>query len=153
MKRLLMRIGLVLALLVAASSCTVEGLKEWYKANGIPYEHLSDAELAAQAAAINAYFAEQFDLMKFDWVLSEDQLYRLRMCESTNNYSAVSSTGLYRGAYQFSRSTWNYVASIHYPKYHGWDPAGAPPKVQDSMTRALWHMQGAAPWPVCGKRV
>jgi hypothetical protein len=153
MKRLLMRLGLVAALLVGASACSVDQLKEWYEANGVPYGHLSEAELAAQAASITQYMLEQAELSKFDWVLNEDQLWRLRQCESGGNYGAVNPSGAYRGAYQFSRSTWNSVAGQHFPKYVGVDPAGAEPKVQDSMARALWHMQGRAPWPHCGKRV
>lgn len=153
MKNVLMRIGLAAAILIGASACSVEGLKAWYDANGIPYAHLSDAELQAQAYAITAYMAQQSELSKFNWVLSDEQLFRLRWCESTDNYNAISSSGTYRGAYQFSQSTWNYVAGIHYPQYVGWDPAFAPPQVQDAMARALWHMQGPAPWPVCGYRV
>lgn len=153
MKKLLMRLGLVAALLVAASACTVDGLKEFYRSNGMPYQHLSDTELHAQAAAINNYMAQQASLSKFDWVLNEDQLWRLRQCESGGNYGAVNPSGAYRGAYQFSRSTWNYVAGMHFPDYYGVDPAGAPPRAQDAMARALWSMQGPSPWPVCGYRV
>jgi hypothetical protein len=152
-KTLLMRVALIGALLVGASACSVDQLKEWYESNGVPYGHLSEGELAGQASAISQFFTEQAELSRFDWVLNEDQLWRLRQCESGGNYSVVNPSGTYRGAYQFSRSTWNYVAGIHFPKYVNVDPASAPPKVQDSMTRALWHMQGAAPWPVCGKRV
>ena len=32
-------------------------------------------------------------------VLTDDELLRLRMCESTDNYQAVSPSGTYRGAY------------------------------------------------------
>ncbi|MFN7150862.1 MAG: transglycosylase family protein, partial [Microthrixaceae bacterium] len=51
----------------------------------------------------------------------------LRRCESGGNYGAVSSSGTYRGAYQFSRSTWNSVASRSYPHLVGVDPAAAAP--------------------------
>jgi hypothetical protein len=153
MRQLLMRLVLVIGLVIGASACTVDQLKEYYEANGIAYAHLSDAELAAQVDSINQYLMEQAELSKFDWVLNEDQLWRLRQCESGGNYRAVNPSGAYRGAYQFSRSTWNGVAGQHFPRYHGVDPAAAEPKVQDSMARALWHMQGRSPWPVCGKRV
>ncbi|MCB1004520.1 MAG: transglycosylase family protein, partial [Acidimicrobiales bacterium] len=77
----------------------------------------------------------------------------LRWCESGGNYAAVSPGGHYRGAYQFSPSTWNSVAGRHYPAYVGVDPAAAPSKVQDSMARALFSEAGRSPWPVCGQRI
>jgi hypothetical protein len=83
---------------------------------------------------------------------SDATLYRLRMCESGGNYRAVSASGAYRGAYQFSRGTWNSVARGFLPRYDGVDPAAAPPYIQDAMTRALWKQQGSSPWPHCGPR-
>jgi hypothetical protein len=151
--KLLARLGLVLALFLVASSCSVEGLKEWYRQSGVDPAQYSEAELQAQAEAITAYKFDQLDLHKFDWVLNDDQLYRLRWCESTDNYQAVSPGGAYRGAYQFSQSTWNWVADMHFPNHAGEDPRWAAPEVQDAMVRALWSMQGPAPWPVCGYRV
>jgi hypothetical protein len=151
--KLLARIGLVLALLLVASSCSVEQLKEWYRMTGVDPAQYSEAELHSQAEAITAYQLDQLDLHKFDWVLDDDQLYRLRWCESTDNYQAVSSGGTYRGAYQFSQGTWNWIAGMHFPNHVGEDPRWAPPEVQDAMARALWSMQGPAPWPVCGYRV
>jgi CBS-domain-containing membrane protein len=41
---------------------------------------------------------------------SDATLARLRACESHGNYGAVNRSGTYRGAYQFSRRTWNNVA-------------------------------------------
>ena len=90
---------------------------------------------------------------KFHHVLSESGLARLRQCESGGNYQVVSASGAYRGAYQFSRSTWNSVAKQHYPHLVGTDPAAATHYDQDRMARALWAMSGRSPWPVCGKRV
>lgn len=83
---------------------------------------------------------------------SDDTLARLRACESHGNYSAVSRSGRYRGAYQFSRRTWNNVAKNVLPTFAGQDPAAAPPHVQDAMARALWAATGPRSWPVCGYR-
>lgn len=77
----------------------------------------------------------------------------LRRCESTHNYQAVSSTGLYRGAYQFSQQTWDWVASIHYPFLVGIDPVDAAPGWQDVMAYTLYAMRGWDQWPVCGKHL
>jgi resuscitation-promoting factor RpfB len=85
--------------------------------------------------------------------VSDDGLARLRACESNGRYDVVSSSGAYRGAYQFHRSTWNSIASRHYPELAGVDPAAAMPFDQDRMARALWAEQGRSPWPHCGKRV
>lgn len=77
----------------------------------------------------------------------------LRACESGGNYGAVNPTGTYRGAYQFSRSTWNSVAAKAYPHLVGVDPAAASPADQDAMAAALYASQGSRPWPHCGKRL
>lgn len=81
-------------------------------------------------------------------------LARIRACESGDDYSAVSASGAYRGAYQFSRSTWNYTAAnlAGRPDLVGVDPAVAPPPDQDTMALALYAAQGSAPWPVCRYR-
>jgi hypothetical protein len=83
---------------------------------------------------------------------SDAVLARLRNCESGGNYRAVNSSGAYRGAYQFSRQTWNNVARGFLPAYVGVDPAGAPPYIQDAMARVLWMTSGRSQWPICGPR-
>jgi len=90
-------------------------------------------------------------LGKHRHVASDSALTRLRQCESGDNYRAVSSSGSYRGAYQFNRGTWNSVASRHYPWLVGMDPAGAAPYFQDAMARALILERGRSPWPHCGR--
>ncbi len=74
----------------------------------------------------------------------------LRQCESTGNYAAVSTSGRYRGAYQFSRATWDWVAGFTNPSLIGVDPAAASPADQDALALALWQARGWGPWPVCG---
>jgi len=85
--------------------------------------------------------------------LDNDQLYRLRMCESTDNYQALSPTGLYRGGYQFDFRTWDDVASRHFLWLVGVDPVTAAPYWQDAMARALFSERGRQPWPVCGRQI
>jgi hypothetical protein len=85
--------------------------------------------------------------------VSDEQLHRLRMCESDDNYQAISSNGLYRGAYQFAQSTWDGVAQRHFGWLQGRDPATVEPWWQDAMARALWSEGGARPWPHCGARL
>ena len=67
----------------------------------------------------------------------------IRQCESHGNYGAVSSGGTYRGAYQFSQSTWESVGGTG-------DPAAAPPEEQDARAAALYGSAGSSPWPNCG---
>jgi len=77
----------------------------------------------------------------------------LRRCESGGRYDAVSpeSTGYrYRGAYQFSQATWDWVAGGANPALIGVDPAAANPADQDAQALALWNMRGSGPWPTCG---
>ena len=86
---------------------------------------------------------------------TEEQWYDLRRCESTNNYQAISPTGTYRGAYQFSRATWDFIAGIsaHVEVHHllGVDPIDASPAEQDLMALTLYNYWGRGQWPECGR--
>lgn len=67
----------------------------------------------------------------------------IRACESGGDYGAVSSDGLYRGAYQFDRPTWESVGGSG-------DPAAATPAEQDGRAAQLLTERGSNPWPNCG---
>ncbi len=69
-------------------------------------------------------------------------LAKLRACESGGNY-ANKNNPLYRGAYQFSYSTWANNFGIY-------DPADASPAQQDAAARGLYERRGWQPWPHCG---
>ena len=84
---------------------------------------------------------------------TEEQWHALRECESTQNYRAVSRSGRYRGAYQFSIRTWDWVAGMHYPDLVGVDPIDASPSDQDKMAYQLYEINGWDPWPTCKKRL
>lgn len=71
-------------------------------------------------------------------------LARIRRCESSGNYSIVSSSGRYRGAYQFDYRTWAGVGGSG-------DPAAASPAEQDYRALLLLRQRGTRPWPVCGR--
>jgi peptidoglycan hydrolase-like protein with peptidoglycan-binding domain len=65
-------------------------------------------------------------------------------CESGGDPRAVSSNGLYRGKFQFSRETWKAVGG------RGADPAKASEAHQDRMALRLYRQRGVSPWPACG---
>ena len=67
----------------------------------------------------------------------------IRACESSGNYGAVSADGLYGGAYQFDRQTWQSVGGSG-------NPATASPAEQDARASLLWSQRGSNPWPNCG---
>ena len=75
----------------------------------------------------------------------------LKYCESTGNYQAVSPTGNYRGAYQFSVETWDWIADLYHGNLVGVDPAAARPQDQDRMAESLYLLRGRGQWPVCGR--
>ena len=79
-----------------------------------------------------------------------EQWAALRHCESGGRYDAVSPSGRYRGAYQFSQATWDWVASFANPALVGVDPAASAPADQDAQAQALYDRQQASPWPHCG---
>jgi peptidoglycan hydrolase-like protein with peptidoglycan-binding domain len=70
-------------------------------------------------------------------------LARIARCESGGNPAAVSSSGQYRGKYQFSRATWRALGGKG-------DPARAAESVQDALAAKLLAQRGTSPWPVCG---
>ena len=73
-------------------------------------------------------------------------LVEIAECESGGNPRAVSSNGLYRGKFQFSRATWKAVGG------RGDDPARASEGHQDRMALKLYRARGVSPWPACGAR-
>jgi peptidoglycan hydrolase-like protein with peptidoglycan-binding domain len=70
-------------------------------------------------------------------------LARIAQCESGGDPTAVSSSGTYRGKYQFTRATWRDLGGSG-------DPAQASEAEQDRMAAKLYAQRGSAPWPVCG---
>jgi peptidoglycan hydrolase-like protein with peptidoglycan-binding domain len=73
-------------------------------------------------------------------------LAKIAACESGGDPTAISADGVYRGKYQFTRSTWAQMGGSG-------DPAAAPESEQDTRAAQLYAQQGTAPWPVCGKGV
>lgn len=69
-------------------------------------------------------------------------LSKLRACEAGGNYANKNNPS-YRGAYQFSYSTWG-------NKFGVYDPADATPAQQDQAARELYERRGWQPWPHCG---
>ncbi|RZU34436.1 resuscitation-promoting factor [Blastococcus saxobsidens] len=70
----------------------------------------------------------------------------LANCESGGRPNAVSSTGKYRGMYQFSTSTWASVGGTG-------DPAAASADEQTYRAQQLYDRSGAGQWPHCGSRL
>ena len=69
-------------------------------------------------------------------------LARIRACESHGDYTVVSASGRYRGAYQFDTSTWQAVGGTG-------DPAAASPAEQDYRALLLLRQRGNRAWPNC----
>ncbi|HMI09208.1 MAG TPA: ubiquitin-like domain-containing protein [Candidatus Saccharimonadales bacterium] len=70
-------------------------------------------------------------------------LARLRSCESGGNY-ANKKNPKYRGAYQYDYSTWANYGGFY-------DPADAPPALQDEKAWLTYQKRGWQPWPSCSK--
>lgn len=66
-------------------------------------------------------------------------------CESGRNPKAIGGGGLYRGAFQFMRSTWR-----NSPKSPGGDPIRYSYRTQAVVAVALKRRDGAGHWPHCG---
>ncbi len=85
---------------------------------------------------------------------SDDPWLGVRICESHNNYAINTGNGFY-GAYQFTISTWDWVAGlIGRPDLIGVRPDLAAPWDQDRLAQALaFEVDGGGlqHWPVCGR--
>ena len=66
-------------------------------------------------------------------------------CESGKNPDAIGGGGLYRGAFQFMKSTWR-----HAPKSPGGDPIKYPYRTQAVVAVYLKKRDGTGHWPNCG---
>lgn len=75
---------------------------------------------------------------------TNSHLQRIKMCESGGDY-ANTRNSTYRGAYQFSYSTWASVGGTG-------DPAAASPEEQDMRAQMLYDRSGPSQWPVCQYR-
>src|SRR5579875_3916524 len=83
------------------------------------------------ASALFTASGAQADPSANDW-------YRLRMCESSDNYRIDTGNGYY-GAYQFDLSTWRSVGGSGYPNQ-------ASPGEQDARALILYRLRGWQPW-------
>lgn len=72
------------------------------------------------------------------------QLEAIASCESGGDPSAVSSSGEYRGKYQFSSSAWEAAGGSG-------DPAAAPEAEQDRRAAVLYAQSGPGQWPACAQ--
>jgi Transglycosylase-like domain len=71
----------------------------------------------------------------------------IRQRESGNNYAAVSASGTYRGAYQFSQGTWDGAARLAgRPDLVGRLANTVAPADQDAVALAEYEAAGLAPW-------
>lgn len=67
--------------------------------------------------------------------------------ESGGNYQAISPTGQYMGAFQFSQPTWNVAARLAgLPTLVGVPPYRASPRDQCLLAIALYNADGEQPW-------
>lgn len=98
---------------------------------------LVTAALLAVFAVLSAGTAAA-DPSKQDWA-------RLRLCESSDSYTAVSADGKHYGAYQFDLPTWASVGGTGLPSQ-------AAPAEQDYRALYLYRMRGWQPWE-CGDKL
>jgi Transglycosylase-like domain len=78
---------------------------------------------------------------------SGDCLGSIRERESSGDYGAVSSSGTYRGAYQYDQQTWDSnAAASGRTDLVGADPAAVDPASQDQIAADTYARRGNQPW-------
>ena len=80
--------------------------------------------------------------------LIDRQMYRLRMCESHDNYRDNTGNGFY-GGLQFDITTWLANGGGQYAPR----PDLATREQQIAIATRVYDARGTQPWPVCGKNV
>ena len=73
----------------------------------------------------------------------------IRRYESGHDYEAVSPRGSFRGAYQFTQSTFD---SVGPNRFDGIRANRAPKFLQDLKARKLYRERGLQPWPTPRRR-
>lgn len=73
-----------------------------------------------------------------------EQMHRLRVCESSDDYRTDTGNGYY-GAYQFDMRTWRGLG-------YGGRPDQNSPATQDRATERLHAQRGWQPWPSCARK-
>jgi hypothetical protein len=72
---------------------------------------------------------------------------RAHESDTAGGYGAVSSSGTYRGAYQFQQTTWDSaVSGAGFGEYAGVPADQVPPEVQDAAAAHLYSVSGNNPW-------
>jgi len=99
-------------------------------------------ESAEQGARESAKYARLWDTVS---VRERRWAKRTSECESGGDPKAIGAGGLYRGAFQFMRSTWKSS-----PKSPGGDPIDYSYRTQAVVAVMLKRRDGAGHWPVCG---
>gem|GEM_PF-1884190 len=122
---------------LAAEAAAREAAKKRQQPSETSTSETSAAVPAGNEAIALAWLAERGGV--------NDHLKRIAKCESGGNPRAISSTGKYRGKYQFSMSTWRSVGGTG-------DPAQASEAEQDMRAQMLYDRSGPGQWPVCSKR-
>jgi hypothetical protein len=74
----------------------------------------------------------------------DQELFKLRMCESGGNYRDNTGNGYY-GAYQFALQTWEDLGMTGRPDQ-------ATPDMQDYAAKVLHARAGWGPWPACAAK-
>jgi len=109
------------------------------KAAGVEYVDPDDAAFQQDEAVEQGEVVQP--VVVAELYPTDAQLAALRMCESTDDYTANTGIGYY-GAYQFSPITWWWLGYAGYPHQ-------ASPAVQDGAVRHLYSIFGWTPWPAC----
>lgn len=130
------------ALVVLSTACRPEEVQRFIQSEVGVEISASDAEVIASRLARPA----QYDTAHLRRTASDSAWEKVRHCESGGNYSAVSGSGRYRGAYQFSRATWSSVGGSG-------DPAAASREEQDYRAKVLYDRSGRGQWPHCGRHL
>lgn len=127
---------------VASTGALAVGEAGAASSGGVSNVTPSDEESTTPDPAVAAKYERLWDRVK---PTDKRWARRTSECESGRDPDAIGGGGVYRGAFQFMKSTWKAA-----PKSPGGDPIDHTYRTQAVVAVALKKDMGTSPWPVCG---
>ena len=136
--RAIARLAIVIAVVFALSVAAASGAYAADGGVGPAVQQADDPQASSSKAKYNRLW-QRVSVKDKRWAE------KTARCESGGDPDAIGGGGIYRGAFQFMRSTWKSS-----PKSPGGDPINFNYRTQAVVAVALKRRDGDGHWPVCG---
>ena len=125
-------------------SATRRAVRAFQRRNGLAVDGIAGPQTMAALGLGGSTAPAASTAASSSSVTRTTDLATIAQCESGGDPTAISSDGVYRGKYQFTRASWAAVGGTG-------DPAAAPESEQDQRAALLMAKQGPKAWPRCSQ--